>query len=263
MRKRDTKRISTVRGRILYFNALMTVTVIAACLLIGVVCVNIYWKREEDMLRNAVNGMLSGEETEELIRRLTIWNNWFNVVFAVFAVLSVVTLIVVNRFFAAKLTQWIMNPLDLLCAAAERVQNNDYSVPIVYRGELEFKRVCETFNSMQQHLKSEKEKNAWYEKADARQRIIIQDNGVGVPAELTGQIFDEFYRADESRNKKEGSGLGLYIVKYLSEAMGGRGQRVEADSVRALPLPAADDLVHSRDDGRLAVCGRDGADHAG
>ena len=35
-------------------------------------------------------------------------------------------------------------------------------------------------------------------------------------------VFDEFYRADESRNKQEGNGLGLYIIRYLIEAMGGR-----------------------------------------
>lgn len=51
--------------------------------------------------------------------------------------------------------------------------------------------------------------------------ICFQDNGVGVPEEKLPFIFDEFYRGDESRNKKEGNGLGLYIVKYLMEAMGG------------------------------------------
>lgn len=51
--------------------------------------------------------------------------------------------------------------------------------------------------------------------------ICFSDNGVGVPEEKLPYIFDEFYRGDESRNKKEGNGLGLYIVKYLIERMGG------------------------------------------
>lgn len=51
--------------------------------------------------------------------------------------------------------------------------------------------------------------------------ITVSDNGVGVPEEKLPHIFEEFYRVDESRNKKEGNGLGLYIVKYLVEAMGG------------------------------------------
>ena len=51
--------------------------------------------------------------------------------------------------------------------------------------------------------------------------IRFSDNGVGVPENKLPYVFDEFYRADESRNKKEGNGLGLYIVKYLIEVMGG------------------------------------------
>ncbi len=51
--------------------------------------------------------------------------------------------------------------------------------------------------------------------------ICFSDNGVGVPEEKLPFIFEEFYRGNESRNKKEGNGLGLYIVRYLAEAMGG------------------------------------------
>lgn len=54
-------------------------------------------------------------------------------------------------------------------------------------------------------------------------RVILEfsDNGKGVPKEKLPYLFDEFYRGDESRSKRDGNGLGLYIVKCLVEAMGG------------------------------------------
>lgn len=62
--------------------------------------------------------------------------------------------------------------------------------------------------------------------------ICFSDNGVGVAEEKLPYIFDEFYRADESRNQKEGNGLGLYIVKYLIESMGGSVRAESADGLR-------------------------------
>lgn len=48
-----------------------------------------------------------------------------------------------------------------------------------------------------------------------------RDNGKGVPEEKLGRIFERFYRCDESRNEK-GSGVGLYVVKYIMERHHGR-----------------------------------------
>ena len=76
------------------------------------------------------------------------------------------------------------------------------------------------------------------EKTPKRVSICFQDNGVGVPEEKLPYIFEEFYRGDESRNKKEGNGLGLYIVKYLMEAMGGSVRAENADGLAVyLELP--------------------------
>lgn len=61
--------------------------------------------------------------------------------------------------------------------------------------------------------------------------VCFKDNGAGVPEEKLPHIFEEFYRGDESRNRKEGNGLGLYIVKYLMEAMGGSARAENADGL--------------------------------
>jgi two-component system sensor histidine kinase/response regulator len=51
--------------------------------------------------------------------------------------------------------------------------------------------------------------------------ISIMDEGYGIPSNAIPKIFDKFYRADGTEPIK-GAGLGLYIVKLLMEAMGGK-----------------------------------------
>jgi histidine kinase len=52
--------------------------------------------------------------------------------------------------------------------------------------------------------------------------VTIEDNGQGIPKEALPYVFDQFYRADESRNQQTGgSGLGLSIAKMIIEEHGG------------------------------------------
>lgn len=51
--------------------------------------------------------------------------------------------------------------------------------------------------------------------------LEVSDNGRGVSEDVLPLIFGLFFRGDESRTKKEGNGLGLYIVNYIVNAMGG------------------------------------------
>ena len=46
--------------------------------------------------------------------------------------------------------------------------------------------------------------------------LAWRDNGRGVPEEKLERIFERFYRCDEAR-KEKGSGVGLYVVKYIME----------------------------------------------
>lgn len=58
--------------------------------------------------------------------------------------------------------------------------------------------------------------------------IEISDQGIGITPEERERIFDRFYKTDPSRSKEKGeTGLGLFIVKQLTEAHGGT---VEAES---------------------------------
>lgn len=51
--------------------------------------------------------------------------------------------------------------------------------------------------------------------------LHIKDNGQGIPPEDLPFVFDKFYRG-KNKSDKSGAGLGLFIVKYIMEAMGGK-----------------------------------------
>ncbi len=71
--------------------------------------------------------------------------------------------------------------------------------------------------------------------------IQIKDNGVGISEEELPYIFERFYRADKSRNRKTGgAGIGLAIVKSVVHAHGGKVEvtsKKEVGSVFRVILP--------------------------
>lgn len=52
-------------------------------------------------------------------------------------------------------------------------------------------------------------------------RIEMGDNGMGIPKELLENLFEPFTVGDDSRNNRQGSGLGLAVARKIVELHGG------------------------------------------
>ena len=59
-------------------------------------------------------------------------------------------------------------------------------------------------------------------RSDGWVQVAVSDTGVGIAPEDLAHIFDRFYRADPSRARSGGFGLGLPIAQWIAQAHGGR-----------------------------------------
>lgn len=79
------------------------------------------------------------------------------------------------------------------------------------------------------------------EKFDDRVAVLVADEGVGIHVENIDRVFERFYREDLSRSR-EGSGLGLSIVKHTAGVHQGTvsvSSRLGIGSTFRFEIPAA------------------------
>ena len=53
-------------------------------------------------------------------------------------------------------------------------------------------------------------------------KFSVEDNGIGIDKKDLPHIWERFWQADSSRGVDRGSGLGLSMVKQISDAHGGK-----------------------------------------
>jgi PAS domain S-box-containing protein len=103
-----------------------------------------------------------------------------------------------------------------------RVQTNIPSDITIYADQL---RIEELFhNLLNNAVKYSKEFGRIIISASKNETaltISIKDEGTGMTSDQIDHVFDEFYKADESRHDFESSGLGMAICKRIVEKHGG------------------------------------------
>jgi two-component system phosphate regulon sensor histidine kinase PhoR len=71
--------------------------------------------------------------------------------------------------------------------------------------------------------------------------LVVEDSGIGIPAEELGAVMQRFYRIDQARTPGQGGlGLGLAIVKHMVLQMGGNlvlDSREGVGTVATLTMP--------------------------
>jgi len=116
----------------------------------------------EDITYQAV--ALKDEVDSKIMRTQGNQIRWLIPMFMATGILTIGIIVGISRYFSRKLENQIMEPIEKLIEAANRIEEGDFTERVYYQGEEEFEKLCQSFNTMQESLKEEIQRTEAYEK---------------------------------------------------------------------------------------------------
>lgn len=108
---------------------------------------------------------LKNVESDNLTQQQERIIHWLIPVFMALGILAIGIIVGISRYFSSKLENQIIEPIEKLMEAANRMEEGDFTEPVEYEGEEEFEKLCQSFNMMQKSLIENINKAEEYEKA--------------------------------------------------------------------------------------------------
>ena len=171
------------------------------------------------------------ELNEEQVKNLTIINTCGNdLLFLINDVLDISKLEageleLLNETLDLKSTMQSINDMFIPLMATKNIEfifEYDSNIGYIYSDEQRIKQVVK--NLLSNARKFAQDGIVKFIVQDDKEfvKVVVEDNGIGIPQEKLDHIFDRFKQVDESTTRKYGgTGLGLAICKELTNLLGG------------------------------------------
>lgn len=125
-----------------------------------------------------------------------------------------------------KTTEEVINGVEVFAEASNvKIElQSEKNLPQIFADSSHIKLVVENLlDNAIRYIKNDGRVEIKIGKRDKNACFEIQDNGVGIPQEDQKHIFQKFFRSENiMKQQTEGSGLGLYIAKWIIEKSGGK-----------------------------------------
>lgn len=128
------------------------------------------------------------------------------------------------------------------------VNNSGVSLPLVYTDKARVREILSNLLGNSIKFTTEGGVNMTFEKLNNLIKVYVQDTGSGISEEQVPLLFRKFQQAQSdilTRDRSQGTGLGLYISQMMARGMGGdvvlENSEVGIGSTFSVTIPVATD----------------------